>query len=178
MKKIVTTGFILILVTSIGMAQKNRLVVSAGPAILIPTYSEINSAGFGFGAGVEYKLNKKIAIASDIDINIFNSKVKNIFTNKITDGFIIMPVLVGVKWNAFNNFYFTGKAGLVAGLKNAGTNFSLSPGLGYLVNINGKQKLDVGLKLVGVLPMSSIPENTFLEKGGYSFLSLKLAYRF
>lgn len=178
MKKIITSVFILIFVSSIAVAQKNKLVVSAGPVLLIPTYSEINSAGFGFGADVEYKLNKKIAIASDIDINIFNSNVKNIFTNKITNGFIIMPLLVGVKWTAFKNFYFTGKTGVVAGLKNAGTNFSFSPGLGYLININGKQKLDVGLKLVGVLPMSSIPENTFLEKGGYSFLSLKLAYRF
>lgn len=44
MKKINTTVFILIIATGIGMAQKNKLVVSAGPQLLIPTYAEINSA--------------------------------------------------------------------------------------------------------------------------------------
>jgi hypothetical protein len=176
MKKI-TIVFILTVTTSIGLAQKNSLAVSVGTAKLIPTYTGISSIGFGFSTSVDYKLTKNISFISDIDVDIFNSKVKNNFTNKITDGFIIMPVLVGAKWNAFSNFYFTSKAGFVTGLKNAGTNFSLSPGLGYLININGNRKLDIGLKLVGVLPKSSIPENTFLERGGYSFLSLRVAYQ-
>lgn len=178
MKKVIVLISIIIFLTNKGIAQNRKFSFSAGPAILIPTFSEINSAGFGIGAGIEYNLSKKISIVSDIDLNIFNSKVKNIFTNEITDGFIIMPLLVGLKWIAFKNFYFTGKSGVVAGLKNAGTNHSLSSGIGYLIPIGGKPKFDIDLKLVGVLPQTSIPENAFLEKGGYSFLSLKLAYRF
>lgn len=126
MKKGITVFYILFFLSSIGIAQKNRLVFSAGPAILIPTYSQINSTGFGIGTGIEYNLNEKISIAADIDINIFNSNVNNIFTNKITNGFTIMPLLAGIRWTAFKNIYFTGKAGVVAGLKNAGTKFSLS----------------------------------------------------
>lgn len=122
--------------------------------------------------------NKKFSIISDIDINAFNSDVKNQITNKTAEGFIIMPVLAGVKWSALDNVYFPGQAGVAIGLKNAGTNISLSPGLGYLVKVDGKPKLDVGLRVIGVLPQASIPENTFLEKGGYSFLSLQLAYQF
>ena len=178
MKKVLSTLFVLTFTAGISIAQENKLVVSAGPAVLIPTYSEINSVGFSFGVGIDYKLSNSLSIASNIDVDVFDSKVRNLFTDQITDGFILMPVLIGVKWKPVNNLYFAGKVGAVAGLKNASTNFALSPGLGYLVNINGKQKLDVGLNLVGVPGMASIPENTFLDKGGYSFLSLKLAYRF
>jgi hypothetical protein len=104
--------------------------------------------------------------------------VKNLFTDEITDGFILMPMMIGVKWRPGNNLYFAGKVGAVAGLKNASTNFAAAPGVGYLVNMKGKQKPDVALNLVCAAGMASIPENTFLDKGGYSFLSLKLAYRF
>lgn len=178
MKKVFSTLFVLTFTAGISMAQENKFVVSAGPSLLIPTYSEINSVGFGFGVGIDYRLNNKFSLASDIDVDVFDSKVKNLFTDEITDGFILMPVMIGVKWRPVNNLYFAGKVGAVAGLKNASTNFALSPGLGYLVNINGKPTLDVGLNLLGVPGMASIPENTFLDKGGYSFLSLKLAYRF
>ena len=44
--------------------------------------------------------------------------MKNLFTDEITDGFILMPVMIGVKWRPGNNLYFAGKVGAVAGLKN------------------------------------------------------------
>lgn len=90
MKKVISNLFILTFTVCIAVAQENKLVVSAGPAVLIPTYSEINSVGFGFGIGIDYKLNNKISLASDIDVDVFDSKVKNVFTDEITDGFILM----------------------------------------------------------------------------------------
>ena len=98
--------------------------------------------------------NKKFSIISDIDINAFNSDVKNQITNKTAERFIIMPVLAGVKWSALDNVYFPGLAGVAIGLKNAGTNISLSPDLGYLVKVDGKPKLDVGLRVIVVLPQA------------------------
>jgi len=178
MKKIVAIVFSLTVAVNFGKAQKNNVLFSVGPAILIPSYSGINSNGFGVGASFEYVLTKKVSIASDIDINFFTSNIKNVFTHKVTNGFAIMPVLAGVKWGAVKNIYLSGKAGMAVGLKNAGTNLTLSPGIGYLFNIKGKQKIDMGIRLIGVLPKASLPENTFLEKGGYSFLAFKLAYQF
>jgi len=178
MKKILMSVYVLLLTTSSGIGQKNRPVYSAGPAILIPTYSQIKSPGLGFGLKVDFKPHKKLSFVSDIGINAFNGDIVNQFTNKIVKGLIIMPVLAGVKWSASKNLYFAGLAGVAFGLENAGTNFSLSPGMGYLLKFGGKRMADLGLRLTGVLPKTSIPENTFLEKGGYSFLSLRLAYQF
>ena len=109
MRKLTSILFLLFFTMNISKAQKRSISVSAGPLLLIPTIPEINCVGFGFGVGVDYKLNNKFSLASSVDVNVLNSEVKIFFNNKTVDGFTLMPVLIGVKWVPVNNIYFAGK---------------------------------------------------------------------
>jgi hypothetical protein len=55
---------------------------------------------------------------------------------------------------------------------NAGTLFAIVPSIGY-----GNNKLNGELRLLQVPGMPSFPENSFLKKGGYNFLGMRLSYR-
>ena len=89
-----------------------------------------------------------------------------------------MPVLPGVKYFVTDKFYASGALGIVIGIHNAANHFALSPGIGLLVPISEKSKIDLGLKLTGVPRGYSFSENIFLNKGGYSYLTFRIAYVF
>jgi hypothetical protein len=55
---------------------------------------------------------------------------------------------------------------------NTGTNILLYPCVGF-----AKKTVDISIQLMGIpQAFASIPENTYLVKGGYSYLGLHLNY--
>ncbi len=159
-------------------AQNKKMKFSIGPQISLPTYTGINSSGIGGGLSTEHSFNKKIGGFVDVSYNYFNGNVYDLFKHDTIKGFGIMPVFLGAKYFLTNRFYMSGAAGIVIGINNAGNHAALSPGAGLIVPISTTANMDVGVRLIAVPTGFSFPENSFLNKGGYSFLSLRIAYQF
>lgn len=159
-------------------AQSGGIKFSIGPEICLPTYAGITSNGIGGGVTLDYFLNKKIAVTGGISFDHFKGDVFDNFKNDTINGFSVMPVLIGVKYFVIHSFYVSGSAGVIVGLHNAGNHLALSPGAGIEIPVSAKAGFDVGVKLIGVPTGYSFSENSFLNKGGYSFLTLRVAYLF
>ena len=163
--------------TAFGHRSK-KLKFSIGPEFSVPTFSGITSSGVGGGISLEHFFNKKIAGTIDISYNYFKGNVFDFYKHDTLNGFSIMPVLAGGKYFFTNKFYISGAAGLIIGLHNAGNHLALSSGTGWLIPVSANSKIDLGVKLTGVPAGYSFPENSFLNRGGYSFLTFKIAYVF
>lgn len=170
-------SFIIIAIGSIH-AQKENLNFSIGPQYAVLTFPGIKSPAIGAGISLEHFLNRKTAETIDISYNYFKGNIINSFQHDTISGFSIMPVLAVCKYFLSDHVYISGGAGLVIGLHNAGNHAALSPGIALLVPVSLRSKIDIGVKLTGVPSGFSFSENTFLNKGGYSFLAFRGAYAF
>lgn len=178
MKKILLSLFLIFSATVIVHAQVHETKFSIGPEVAVPTYAGITSNGIGGGVTLEYFLNKKVAVTGGISFNHFKGEVFNNFKHDTINGFSVMPVLFGAKYFIIHSFYVSGSAGVIVGLHNAGNHLALSPGVGIEIPVSSKTGVDVGVKLIGIPTGYSFSENSFLNKGGYSFLTCRLAYIF
>jgi hypothetical protein len=178
MKKIFLLLSVVITTVSSTSAQDQKIKFSAGPLLAIPTYNGITSTGIGGGAGLHYFVSKKISGIIDVSFTYFKGDVLNNFTDDTVKGFTIMPVLAGAKYFITNLFYLSASTALVIGLHNAGNHLALSPGAGIEIPVSSTSGIDLGLKLIGVPTGYSFSENSFLNKGGYSFLTFRIAYLF
>lgn len=163
---------------SLLLAAQKRAIFSIGPELSISTYHAMPSNGIGGSAGVQLHPNKKISFVADIGYNRFSGQVVNIFTKDTVNSFAIMPVLAGARYTFRDKFYFAVRAGYALGAHNARGSLAFSPAAGWVVFGKNKPLLDFGLRWIGLLPTPSYPENTFLNKGGYSYLNLRIAYLF
>lgn len=178
MKRILVSFLIIFSATITVHAQMHETKFSIGPEVAVPTYAGITSNGIGGGVTLEYFLNKKIAFTGGISFNHFNGDVFNNFKHDTINGFSVMPVLLGAKYFIVHSLYVSGSAGVIVGLRNAGNHLALSPGAGLEIPVSAKSGIDVGVKLIGVPTGYSFSENSFLNKGGYSFLTFRVAYLF
>ncbi len=169
---------IIVLSTSATRAQRHEIKLSAGPEISIPTYSGISSGGIGGGISLDYFLTGKIALTGSISVNYFKGNVLNPFKNDTVSGFSLAPILVGGKYFFTEKFYAGGSAGLVVGLHHAANHLALSPGAGMIIPVSSTSGIDLGVRLTGVPRGYSFSENSFINKGGYSFLTFRVAYVF
>jgi hypothetical protein len=178
MKKIPVLLSFIITATTGTYAQHKKLNFSIGPEVSVPTFSGITSPGIGGSISLEHFFSGKIAATIDISYNYFKGNVFDFFKQDTINGFSVMPVLVGGKYFFTDKFYISGAAGLIIGLHNAGNHLALSPGAGFLIPVSASSKIDLGVNLTGVPVGYSFSENSFLNKGGYSFLSFRIAYVF
>lgn len=178
MRKILILSVSIIFIISNIDAQSKKLNFSIGPEFSIPTFSGISGTGFGGGITIGHFLNKRIEGNIAISFNHFNGDVFNFDKTDTVKGFSIMPVLPGIKYFVTHKFYASGAVGMVIGIHNAANHFALSPGVGLLIPFSEKSKIDLSLKLIGVPTGYSFSENVFLNKGGYNYLTFRLAYLF
>lgn len=167
--------FIMNVVTS---AKSQRISFSAGPEFSMPISSKISSNGYGGSVALGYFFLKKIEGYFTISYNHFGGDVVDHFKNDTITGFTVMPILPGIKFFVTDKFYLAGAMGIVVGIRNAGNHFALSPGAGLLIPVTRKSKIDLGIKLIAVPLGYSFSENNFLNKGGYSYLTMKAGYVF
>jgi len=103
--------------------------------------------------------------------NYFKGDVKY-FDGKTEDHFALIPALVGIRYG-FRKMFFGFEAGAaIKASSNSATLLAIVPSVGYRNN-----KFSTELRLLEVPGMPSFPENSFLKKGGYNFLGLRLSYR-
>ena len=176
MKNITALSFLILMISV--RAQSQKLHYSIGPEFSLPTFSGISSHGGGAGAGLGYSFNKKIEGDIEISYSHFKGNVPDFFKHDTINGFSIMPILFRGKYFFGDKFYVSGAAGLVVGMHNAANHMALSPGTGVLIPVSSNSKIDLGVLLIGVPAGYSYPENNFLNRGGYSFLTFRIAYVF
>jgi hypothetical protein len=160
------------------MAQDHKFRLSANLSLSVPTYKEISSMAIGFGANGEFAINKRWATLFSADFHHFYGTVIDHFKNDTIKGFSILPVMAGLKYYAKEKFYLGAQAGVSVGLQHAGNCPAIAAFTGMLLPLRNDKKMDIGLKFTGIKRQTSFPENTFLNRGGYSFLSGRIGFFF
>jgi hypothetical protein len=159
-------------------ATAQKIQFSAGPLFSVPAITGISSHGAGFGVGATYSFNKKLQAELSVSFIRFGGDVTSTFPKDTIHGFSIMPVLPGIRYFFTKKWYIDGAAGMVIGIQHAGNHLALSPGTGYLFAIAGKSRIDAGVKYSAVPVGYSFAENNRLNKGGYGYFTLQIAWLF
>jgi hypothetical protein len=170
--------FVGLLMGNLIIAQDHKFRASAHVSLSIPTYKEIPSMGAGFGATGEFAINKKWATLFSVDFHNFYGRIIDHFNQDTIKGFSILPVMGGIKYYSKEKFYIGAQGGIVVGLKHAGNCPGLAAITGMLVPLKNGNKVDIGLRFTAALSQVSIPENNFLDRGGYNFLSGTIGFFF
>lgn len=160
-----------ILLWAFAVAQKNKNEVWAGIEYNMHLKHEFNKTnGPGISLKDVYVFSDRFDGTVSLGYNYFKGEVKY-WDGKTEDHFALMPLLLGTRYN-FRKVFLGLEAGMVIkASKNAGTLFAIVPSFGY-----STKKLSSELRLLQVPGMPSFPENSFLKKGGYNFLGLRLSY--
>jgi len=149
--------------------------ISPGVSFLIPASlpDSNKTVGSGIHIKAEHFFSRRISGIIKIGYLLFKGKVAT-WDNKEEHKFAMIPVMAGARFY-IKNFYLGSAFGIaIQANKNTGTNFVLSPALGYR-----SRHLDVEVHLLGVpQAFPSFPENTYFKKGGYSYLGLQVDYVF
>ena len=174
MKTIKILLVILLSYTFKGHSQEGKNVISIGGELSFPAHAyQTNKAiGTGINFKVEHFLSDKFSGSISGGYSFFKGKI--IYWDGKTDNdFALIPVLVGARYY-FQKFYLNFEIGAaVRASKNVYTNLALAPSAGILLS-----KFDLALKLLGIpQTFNGIPESTFLQKGGYSYLGLRIFYK-
>jgi hypothetical protein len=170
--------FLSLQIVNLIIAQDHKFRASAHVSLSVPTYKEIPSMGAGIGTTGEFAINKKWATLFSVDFHNFYGKVIDHFNQDTIKGFSILPIMGGIKYYSKEKYYIGAQGGIVIGLKHAGNCPALSASTGMLVPLKNGHKVDIGLNFTAALSQVSIPENNFLDRGGYNFLSGSIGFFF
>ncbi len=170
--------FLSLFTGSLIYSQDHKFRASAHVSLSIPTYKEIPSMGAGIGATGEFAINRKWATLFSVDFHNFYGKVIDHFNQDTIKGFSILPIMAGLKYYSKEKFYIGAQGGVVVGLKHTGNCPGLGLSTGMLLPLKSGNKVDIGLKFTAALSQVSIPENNFLDRGGYNFLSGSIGFFF
>jgi len=162
-------GFICLTCTSIAQ-RKVRLTI--GPEFSLPAYKEFPSNGIGGSIAVEFRSKNRFSATIETGYNHFWGSYVNVWKHDTTRGFSFVPILAGARYSAGEKFYASMRAGLTLGTT---VGFTLSPAAGVVLPNRRNPKIDLGVRLIGVVGMPSIPENSFLDRGGFSYLNFRIA---
>ncbi|MDR3711288.1 MAG: hypothetical protein P4L51_00610 [Puia sp.] len=92
--------------------------------------------------------------------------------------FSVLPLLAGARYYWKEHYYLAMQAGaLVSTNSQTDTHLALTPGIGMIAPV-GESLLELSLQFTGVPRGFGLPEKTVLQRGGYSFAALRIAYKF
>ena len=156
-----------------GYSQQQRKSISIGSQVDFPlrVFQSNKAIGSGINLKGEFFLSNRFSGTLSAGYSFFNGKL--IYWDGTTDkNFALIPLLVGARYY-FQKFYLNLEAGLaIKASDNVYTNLAFVPSAGILIN-----RLDLAIRLFSVSQLGvSIPENTFLQKGGYSYLGFRVFY--
>ena len=159
----------LLLSSSLLFAQPKKFIPSVGVEFNLLLESN-NAVGGGFHFREEHFFSQNFSASLTVGYIRFKGDI--VYWDGSKDKtFSLIPVLLGGKY-FIHKFYGGFEGGLaIKASSNVSTLPAVSPSVGILLN-----KLDISCKLLSVLQMPSIPENTFLQRGGYSYIGVRIAY--
>ncbi|WP_276480481.1 hypothetical protein [Paraflavitalea pollutisoli] len=180
MKKIMLLGC-LVFSEMLASAQYKtfRSPLTIGVDLGIPAYTAVGDmTGVLTGMHIkkEWRASTHFAASLSAGYNYFSGKVRS-FDDKEVQHFSILPVLAGVKYYGWKKYFLGFETGLNIGLDaNTSTRLALVPSLGAMLPV-GKKQLEVALRYSGTKLGSTFPEASLLNRGGYSFLAIRLGWQ-
>jgi hypothetical protein len=174
MRKIVWLFCSLLFCSSSAIGQPKKLVPSAGVEFSVPAHQSIGSNhanGVGFSLKEEFFVSQKFSVTVSAGYSFFRGDL--VYWDGSKDkNFALIPVMIGARCY-FHKFFAAFEAGAaIKGSSNVNTLPAVCPSAGVLVN-----KFEISFRLMGILQVPSIPENTFLQRGGYSYAGVRVSYR-
>ena len=170
-KFILVIFFFVLSITS--FSQNKSLAINAGPTVSLPAYTSSfgnnHTYGIGIEANVTRSFSKHFSYKISSGFQHFTGKIETFNSENLS--YNIIPVLFSLRYHYKPVFIGLETGPLVSISKSATTHNTINPSLG--VNLN---KLQIEVKLINVLGMASIPENSFLVSGGYGLYSITLTY--
>ncbi|NLR63157.1 hypothetical protein HGH92_02450 [Chitinophaga varians] len=175
MKKIV---FLLFLSWStITATAQKKFTLSIGPSASISTLRALDAKGIGALLAGEYQFHTRFSVVAIAGYEHFSTNLYDPWAHVNVTTFNLMPVMAGMRYYPWPFLYGGVSTGIVIkGSEHVRSRLAIAPAVGYLLPA-GKGKIDMGLQLMGIPQGMGISEQNVLERGGYSYLSLRVAYR-
>jgi hypothetical protein len=168
-----------------GNAQK--LKCFGGAQVNFPNTEGIEKTGFGISFTGSFQVFNRIALVADAGLNrfpspiIINSRLYNPSSPVKGDtvkGFTFVSGNLGARWLVTRHIYLQASLGAVAGIEISSSRPAIAHSIGILLPNRTAPVLDFSATISHVLSRSFIfPEDDFLKNGGYSYVSLRLAYK-
>lgn len=173
MKKVLSVLVVLLLIVGFSNAQ-NKITLSAGGNLALPTGSFGDIAGTGFGASVtgEYPLGEKLVGTATVGYITWGTKD----FGGAEWSFSAIPVLAGAKYFFNNNLYGYGQLGFHM--------FSSSAEIDFGPFFGGKQKVDDSSSEFTIGLGAGYEINNFDLSAAYyiisdaNYLGVRVAYKF
>ncbi|HEY0676896.1 MAG TPA: hypothetical protein VGD17_01375, partial [Chitinophagaceae bacterium] len=148
---------------------------------------DINTNLMGWEANVkaEKRITQNLSATVSFGVAHFTGRYKSKFNRFRSTGdstiqnFTLTPLLAGFRYKLGSIMYLSAEAGITFKNKaNDRIRPILSPSAGILLPTKGDRKIDIGIRFSHLMVSPSLLGDPVLQTGGYSFLSLRLAYGF
>jgi hypothetical protein len=153
-------------------SQPRKNLIGIGGEVSYPVYAYESNEAVGLGINIkgEHFFGSKFSGLVTVGYTSYRGKL--VYWDGTEDkDFALVPVLIGARI-FLQRFYAEFEFGVaVKASENVNTTMTVAPAIGFM-----NKKLDLAIRFFAVPAMPSIPENTFLEKGGYSYLTLRFFY--
>jgi hypothetical protein len=174
MKTAVTLVANFLLSSSITFSQtyKSSVAIEGGLSYPLNQPVQKNKAvGIAINVKAEQFFSKKFSGTLRIGYNYFKGDLVY-WDGKMDKNFTLIPVLLGARYYIQKLYLGFETGAAFKGSKNVYTNIAVAPSFGYLC-----KRINININILSILGFPSIPENTFLQRGGYSYLGVKFGYK-
>jgi len=153
-------------------SQTRKNLIGIGGEFSYPgkAYRSNNAIGFGLNIKGEHFFSSKFSGLATIGYTSYQGKL--VYWDGTEDeDFALWPVMFGARF-FIKRFYMELQTGVaIKASENVRSTFKIAPAIGFM-----NKKLDLALRFFASPAMPSIHEDTFLEKGGYSYLTFRFFY--
>jgi hypothetical protein len=155
------------------LAQIGKSTLNMGASISTPFKShEINKTiGYGVFLKGEHSLSKNISVTARAGYTFYKGEI-NYFDNTHQKNFALLPLLLGATFTIKKIYLGMELGAILPASMPVNSHFAFSPNAGFRLN-----RLAIGLDLMVIPEVPSAPENSFLQKGGYSYGGVNFSYR-
>lgn len=169
-----------VVIPTIILAQRpvSRWMISGD---IIPINSKTEAGGWGISAGWERFFNEKWSLSATAAYAYMRGRVIDPFAldpkYDTLNNIAMLPVLAAAHYYIRSNFFVGVGAGPSFGLLHrTGTKLAVAPEAGVTIPV-GPSKFGIGAQWVLIPVFQSSPQNPFFYNGGFSFVSIHLAYQ-
>jgi hypothetical protein len=156
-----------------GYSQPKKNLFAIGAEISLPAHQPFQSnkaTGLGINMKGEHFFSNNFSALANIGFASFRGKI--VYWDGVEDrSFSLVPILIGARFYIQKLYLGIESGAAIKASENANTLVAFSPSIGMI-----NKKLDLAIKFFAIPQMPSIPENTFLQKGGYSYLGISVFY--
>jgi len=159
--------------------NNNRLAVAVHAAL--PVYAATGDPDgvlWGVSLQKQWTWSKHFAATASVGYQHFSGTIRNNMDGREDKDFASIPLLAGLRYYTTKGWYLAFETGAaVKAHSNMTTKWLLVPAAGVLLPVRTRA-LDLGLQFSTVPMGYGYPEQKLLQRGGYSFLGMRVAWVF